>query len=50
MVLKLKAWEHKSADFSVFIDSYNRLNKLMEIRLTTPLEEVNSIKENLKHL
>lgn len=50
MMLKLKAWEHRSADFTAFMDAYQRLNKLMDIRLTTPLVEVNSIKENLKHL
>lgn len=48
--LKLKAFEHKSPDFISFYDTFTRLNQLMDTKLNTPLEEVDSIKENLKHL
>mmetsp|Transcript_32111 Transcript_32111/g.49108 ORF Transcript_32111/g.49108 Transcript_32111/m.49108 type:complete len:285 (-) Transcript_32111:167-1021(-) len=48
--LKLKSFEHKSSEFAAFSESFGRLERLMEIRVTTPMEEVNSIRENLRHL
>ena len=48
--LKIKAYEHKSADFIQFLDTFYKLQTLMDSKLNTPLEEVNSIKDTLKHL
>jgi hypothetical protein len=48
--LKLKAYEQKSAEFNAFQDSILQLQKLFTYKLNTPLEDVNSIKDNLKQL
>jgi hypothetical protein len=50
--LKLKAslGEQRSAEFATLIESFENMKKLWWTKLTTPLEEVNSIKEQLKSL
>ena len=48
--LKIKAYEQKSVDFNGYIESFAQLQKLYTYKLNTPLEDVNSIKDNLKLL
>ena len=50
--LKLKAslGESRSSEFSGLIESFEQMKSLWWTKLTTPLEEVNSIKEQLRIL
>jgi len=49
MQLKLKSYEvHKSDEFNEYLKTFQDLRKLYGNKLNTPLEEVNSIRENLK--
>ena len=50
--LKLKATfgESRSSEYAGLIESFNDIKSLWSIKLTTPLEELNSIKEQLKIL
>jgi len=48
--LKLKAYEQRSTDFNAFNESFENLKELYRNKLNTPLEDVNSIKDNLKLL
>lgn len=48
MQLKLKQYETKSDDFNEYFKTFENLKSLYGQKLNTPLEEVNSIKENLK--
>lgn len=48
--LKLKAYEHKSGEFSAFVAQFADLQELMTSKLNTPMEEVNAIKESRKIL
>lgn len=50
--LKLKAslGESRSSEFATLIESFEQMKKLWWTKLTTPLEEVNSIKEQLRIL
>ncbi|TNV85035.1 hypothetical protein FGO68_gene2506 [Halteria grandinella] len=50
--LKLKAslGEARSSEFATLIDSFEQMKRLWWTKLTTPLEEVNSIKEQLRIL
>lgn len=47
--LKLKQYETKSDDFNEYFRTFASLKELYGNKLNTPLEEVNSIKENLKN-
>jgi hypothetical protein len=49
MQLKLKQYESKSDDFNDYLKTFENLKMLYGNKLNTPLEEVNSIKENLKN-
>ena len=40
----------KSAELETFNDCMNNMHRLYEIKMGIPLEEVNSIKANLKHM
>lgn len=49
--LKLKTMgETRSAEYAALIDSFEQMKSLWWTKLTTPLEEVNSIKEQLRIL
>jgi len=48
--LKLKAYEHKSNEFTAFMDTMVNMQKLYQTKLCTPQEEVKSIKANLNLL
>jgi hypothetical protein len=48
--LKLKIHETKSPEFETFKESFENLQKLYSFKLGTPMEEVLSIKSNLKRL
>lgn len=52
MQLKLKAslGESRSSEFASLIESFEQIKSLWRTKLTTPLEEVNSIKEQLRIL
>jgi len=49
MQLKLKAslGETRSSEFAALIESFEQMKSLWWTKLTTPLEEMNSIKEQL---
>lgn len=49
MQLKLKQYDTKSDDFNDYFKTFENLKSLYGNKLNTPLEEVNSIKENLKN-
>lgn len=49
MQLKLKQYETKSDEFNEYLRTFEKLKMLYGNKLNTPLEEVNSIKENLKN-
>jgi hypothetical protein len=49
MQLRLKQYENKSDDFNEYLKTFENLKMLYGNKLNTPLEEVNSIKENLKN-
>ena len=42
--------ETRSADYAALIESFEQMKNLWWTKLTTPLEEVNSIKEQLRIL
>jgi len=46
--LKLKQYETKSTEIEGLRDTFKEVQKLYDYKLSTPLEEVNSINENLK--
>ena len=49
--MKLKSiGDSKSNEYASLIDSFEQLKKLWWAKLTTPLEEENSIKEQLRQL
>jgi hypothetical protein len=51
MQLKLKTFgETRSADYAALQESFEQMKSLWWTKLTTPLEEVNSIKEQLRIL
>ena len=51
MQLRLKTLgETRSADYAALIESFEQMKSLWWTKLTTPLEEVNSIKEQLRIL
>jgi beta-lactam-binding protein with PASTA domain len=50
MQLKLKAYEVTSNSFNSYTETFNNLHKLTVIKLSTPQEDVISVKDNIKLL
>jgi hypothetical protein len=50
MYQKLNVWKVNSSEFSAYMETIGKLEKLMEFKLYTPKEEVDAIKKNQKIL
>ena len=50
MFLKLQSYKVNSSEFSAFMDTIDQLKKLMEYKLYTPKDEVDTIRRNQKVL